>query len=69
MSTTSLTTSISQSKIFQRTYSTLQDFVQSKHSYSERIEQNVDSLFTSVPFGNKKARLVRAVLLAFQLSG
>ncbi len=40
MSTTSLTTSVSQSKIFQRTYSTLQDFVQSKHSYSERIEHN-----------------------------
>ena len=41
MSTPSLTSSISQSKIFQRTSSTLQDFVQSKHSYSERIEHNL----------------------------
>jgi len=41
MSTPSLTTSISQSKIFQRTFSTSQDFVQSKHSHSERIEHNL----------------------------
>jgi hypothetical protein len=49
MSTPSLTTTTSQSKIFQRTFSTSQDFVQSKWPYSERIEQNMDSLFTSVP--------------------
>jgi len=45
MSTPSLTTSISQSKIFQRMFNTSQDFVQSKHSYSERIEQNMENLF------------------------
>jgi hypothetical protein len=49
MSTPSLTTSISQSKIFQRTYSTSQYFVQSKHSYSERIEQNMECLFITKP--------------------
>ena len=42
MSTASLTTSIYQSKIFQRTESTSQDLSQSKHSYLERIEHNFE---------------------------
>jgi len=46
MSTPSPTTTTSQSKIFQRTYSTLKDFVQSKWPYLVRIEQNMGNLFT-----------------------
>ena len=44
MSTASLTTSAFQSKISQRTESTSQDFVQSKHSYLERIEHNLEAV-------------------------